>query len=175
MILTEDWSSMGYDLEYNLKEDCLEFYRENAVAKLVGMLILTLGVMVVVGGGIDNNIGYILSGISLAVFGACLALVEDHIAIAFEEKAIFVDRRLYGRSIGFGSKTVPFAKIHSIAVLTFSSQRVNSEQEYAEIRFVAADGSISLPPVSIEEARKNYWQLIERTSLPVGQNPWKIE
>lgn len=163
--------NLDYDLKYNSNEDCLEFVSENAFAKLAGMMLLTMGVIAIINGGIDNHAGFILGGICILISGACLTLIEDHITIAFEEKAIFVDRRLNGKPIGLGSRTVSFERIHSIALPTF----VNRKQEYGEIRFIIAGGSITLPPARLEEARKNYFQLIERTSLPVGPNPWKIE
>ncbi len=163
--------NLDYDLKYNSNEDCLEFVRENAFAKLAGMMLLTVGVIAIINGGIDNHAGSILGGICILISGACLTLIEDHITIAFEERAIFVDRRLNGQSIGLGSRTVPLEKINSIVLPTY----VNRKQEYGEIRFIIADGSITLPSARLEEARKNYFQLIERTGIAAGIKPWDTE
>ncbi len=148
------------------------FVRDCAWAKLFGMLTITVGVFLLVIAGLDASVEALLSGSVLVPFGIVFACLDEKMTISFQDKAIFREYFSWGWNLAFFNKTVYFHEIRH--VMASGSFLRKSDRFLCGINFETSKGRIFYDSAVDYEARELYVELLKKSGLPAGPNPWKI-
>ncbi len=153
-------------------ENDLVFVRDCAIAKLFGMLTVTVGVFLLVIAGLDASIEALLSGGVLVPFGIVFACLDEKMTISFQEKAIFKEFYSGGKNLAFFNKTIHF---HEIRRVRASGSFLHKSDRFScSIWFETSRGNIYYDSENDSEARRLYVELLKKSGLPAGPNPWNI-
>jgi hypothetical protein len=117
-------------------ENDLVFVRDCAIAKLFGMLTVTVGVFLLVIAGLDASIEALLSGGVLVPFGIVFACLDEKMTVSFQEKAIFKEFYSGGKNLAFFNKTIHFHEPQALFYIKAIVSHVVSGSRQAEATFI---------------------------------------